>query len=143
MKRNACGIAALTALGALIAAASACQSTSITSAAPVAPGSVSASGNEGAGGAGGPSLKAGTPVAVSPLNNVTTATLTPTFAITGGGLTYSTAAVEYRFRVTDPAGTIAADSGLVSGATWTAAAPLTPKTKYTWIARSEYQGLNG
>ena len=43
----------------------------------------------------------------------------------------------------DAVGTIAADSGLVSSATWTPSAPLTPTSKYTWTARSEYQGLNG
>jgi len=31
----------------------------------------------------------------------------------------------------------------VSGTTWTPSAPLTPTSKYTWTARSEYQGLNG
>jgi hypothetical protein len=139
MNRNALGIAALTAL---VASAVACGSTSSTPATPVAP-SNSSGLNDAAGGAGGSSLKASAPVAQSPPNNVTTANLTPTLVVTGGGLTFSGGAVQYRFRIMDAVGTIAADSGLVSSASWTPSAPLTPTSKYTWIARSEYQGLNG
>jgi hypothetical protein len=129
-------------LTALVASSLACGSTSSTPATPVAP-SVSSTGlNDAVGGAGGSSLKASAPVAQSP-NNVSTSTLTPTFVVTGGGLTFASGTVQYRIRVVDTVGTIAADSGLVSGGTWTPSAPLTPTTKYTWMARSEYQGLNG
>jgi len=58
-------------------------------------------------------------------------------------MTFSSAAVQYRFRIIDATGTIAADSGVVSSATWAIPAPLTPTSRYTWIARSEYQGLVG
>ena len=57
------------------------------------------------------SLKASAPVAQSPIN-VTTSSLTPTLVVTGGGMTYSTAPVQYRFRIIDDTGTIAVDSGL-------------------------------
>jgi hypothetical protein len=140
MNRKFLGVAALTAL---VAFSTACGSTSSTPATPVAPSTSSPGLNDGAGGAGGSSLKAGAPVAQSPLNNVTTATLTPTLVVSGGGLTFSGGVVQYRFRIMDAVGTIAADSGLVGSATWTPSAPLTPTSKYTWIARSEYQGLNG
>ena len=137
MHRNTLGVAALTAL---VAFSVACASTPAT---PVAPSNPSTSVNDGAGGAGGSSLKAAAPVAQSPLNNVTTASLTPTLVVTGGGLMFSGGAVQYRFRIMDAVGTTAADSGLVSSGSWTPSAPLTPTSKYTWVARSEYQGLNG
>ncbi len=138
MDRTACGVVALMAA---MACAPACHSGASTPAAPLAPASASLS--DAAGGIGGSSLKASAPVAQSPVNNSTTSSLTPSFVVSGGGLTYASGAVQYRFRVTDAAGTIAADSGLVSGTTWTPSAPLTPTTKYSWAARSEYQGLNG
>lgn len=138
MDRTVCGVVALMAA---MACAPACHSGSSTPAAPLAP--ASASLNDAAGGIGGSSLKASAPVAQSPVNNVTTSSLTPSFVVSGGGLTYASGAVQYRFRVSDSAGTIAADSGLVSGNTWTPSAPLTPTTRYSWVVRSEYQGLNG
>jgi len=119
--RKAPGAALLTAL---LASLPACSSTSA-----LAPSPTSAS------------LSA--PVAQSPINNVTTTSLTPTLVVTGGGLTTGSGATQYRFRVVDPVGTITADSGLLCGATWTPSAPLTPTTKYTWMARSEYQGWSG
>jgi hypothetical protein len=137
MDRNALGIAVL---AALIASFPACQSTSST---PIAPSTSSRNADDAAGGIGGSSLKGSAPIAQAPLNSVTTSTLTPTLVVSGGGLTYASGAVQYRFRVMDDLGTIVADSGLVSSGTWTPSAPLTPTTKYTWIARSEYQGLNG
>jgi len=138
MSRTGVGIAAL---ALLLASSLACRSSS-TAATPAAP-SASASLNDTVGGAGGSSLKAAAPVAQSPVNNVTTASLTPTLVVTGGGLTYASGAVQYRFRVIDDAGAVAKDSGLMSSATWTIPAPLTPTSRYSWIARSEYQGLNG
>jgi hypothetical protein len=139
MYRTAAGIAVL---AVLLASSLACRSSS-TSSTPTAP-SVSAAGlNDAAGGAGGSSLKATAPVAQSPANNVTTTTLTPTLVVTGGGLTYASGAVQYRFRIIDSAGTVASDSGLMSSASWTVPTPLTPTSKYTWTARSEYRGLNG
>jgi len=138
MNRSALGIAVL---GTLIASL-ACRPASSTAASPTAPSPAGTSLNDAAGGVGGSSLKASAPVAQSP-NNVSTSSLTPTLVVTGGGLTYSSGAVQYRFRITDSLGTIAADSGLVSGTTWAPPAPLTPTSKYTWTARSEYQGLNG
>ncbi len=133
MERNTLGIAVL---AALMACVSACGSTP---APPLAPsGTSGASGNVG-----GPSLRASAPVTVSPLNNVTTSSLTPSLVVSGGGLTNASGAVQYRFRVTDTTGVPAADSGLVSSTTWVPSAPLTPTTSYTWTARSEYQGLTG
>src|ERR1700704_2964844 len=98
MNRKSLGVAALTAL---VAFSTACGSTSSTPATPVAPSTSSPGLNDGAGGAGGSSLKAGAPVAQSPLNNVTTATLTPTLVVSGGGLTFSGGVVQYRFRIMD------------------------------------------
>jgi hypothetical protein len=121
MDRNALGVAVLTALLAWLPA---CSSTSA-----LAPSTSS------------PSLSA--PVAQSPVNNVTTTSLTPTLVVSGGGLTTGSGPVQYRFRVVDPVGTTAADSGLLGSTTWTPSAPLTPTTKYTWMARSEYQGWSG
>jgi hypothetical protein len=138
--RNVLGVAVLTAA---IACLPACQSASSTSSTPVAPSAASTTLNDAAGGIGGSSLKATAPVAQSPANNSTTSSLTPTLVVSGGGLTYVSGTVQYRFRVMDTVGTIAADSGLVSSATWTPPAPLTPTSRYTWIARSEYRGLNG
>ncbi len=140
MDRNALGVAVLTAL---IGSSLACRATSSTSSTPMAPLDSSTGLNDTAGGAGGSSLKASAPVAQSPANNATTSSLTPTLVVTGGGLTYVSAPVQYRFRIVDAVGNIAADSGLLSSATWTPSAPLTPTSKYTWMARSEYQGLNG
>lgn len=137
MNRNTLGVAVLTAL---IAPSLACQSTS---SAPLVPTTSSSRPNDAADGSGGTSLKASAPVAQSPTNNATTSSLTPTLVVTGGGLTYSSAAVQYRFRIMDATGTIAADSGLLSSATWALSVPLTPTSKYTWIARSEYRGLTG
>jgi hypothetical protein len=116
----------------------ACTSTTAT---PLAPTSPPAGATDTA--PPGTSLKATAPVAQSPVNNSTLANLTPTLVVTGGGMTYSSAAVQYRFRIMDATGTIAADSGVVSSATWAITAPLTPTSRYTWIARSEYQGLVG
>ena len=137
MNRTAVPVALLAAL-----LASAC-STSSTGTMPLAPSSSSGSANDAAGGIGGSSLKAGAPIAVSPLNNVTVSSLLPTLVASGGALTYGTGAVQYRFRVLDALGTITADSGLVTGASWTVPTPLTPTSKYTWMARSEFRGLNG
>lgn len=137
MNRNTLGVVVLTAL---VAPSLACQSKSSTLLAPTPS---SASSNDTAGGPGGTSLKGSAPVAQSPANNATISSLTPTLVVTGGGLTYSSAAVQYRFRIMDATGTIAADSGLLSSATWVLAVPLTPTSKYTWIARSEYRGLTG
>jgi hypothetical protein len=142
MNRTALGVVALTALVTSSLACGSTSSTSSTPATPVAPSPSSTGLNDAVGGAGGSSLKASAPVAQSP-NNVSTPTLTPTFVVAGGGLMFASGAVQYRIRVVDTVGTIAADSGLVSGGTWTPSAPLTPTTKYTWMARSEYQGLNG
>jgi len=139
MNRTVFAVAVWTAL---VASSAACRSTSSAPAAPTGTSMPSSGLNDAAGGLGGSSLKASAPVAQSP-NNVSTSSLTPTFVVTGGGLTYASGAVQYRFRITDAVGTIAADSGLVSGTTWTPSAPLTPTSKYTWTARSEYQGLNG
>jgi hypothetical protein len=121
MDRKALGVAVLTAL---LASLPACSSTPA-----LAPSPTSAS------------LSA--PVAQSPVNNVTTTSLTPTLVVTGGGLTTGSGTTQYRFRVVDPVGTVTADSGLLGSATWTPSAPLTPTTKYTWMARSEYQGWSG
>lgn len=140
MNRNALGVAAL---GMLVVSSLGCRSTSSTPVTPTAPSPAATSLNDTAGGIGGSSLKASAPAAQSPINNVTTASLTPTFVVTGGGLTFASGAVQYRFRIIDDVGTIAVDSGLMSSATWTPSTPLTPTSKYTWIARSEYQGLNG
>jgi hypothetical protein len=137
MQRNALGIAAL---AALVASFPACQSTSST---PIAPSTSSTNTNDAAGGTGGSSLKGSAPVPQAPVNNVTTSTLTPALVVSGGGLTYVPGAVQYRFRVMDALGSVVADSGLMSSTTWTLPAPLTPTSKYTWVARSEYQGLNG
>jgi hypothetical protein len=138
MNWNTLGVAVL---AALVAPSLACQSTSST---PLTPTTSSTSLNDTVGvGPGGTSLKGSAPVAQSPINNVTTSNLTPTLVVTGGGLTYSSAAVQYRFRIMDATGTIAADSGLGSSATWALSVPLTPTSNYTWIARSEYQGLTG
>src|SRR3954464_1470661 len=127
-------------LTALIGSSLACGSTS-TPASPTPP-ALSVPGlQDAAGGLGGASLKASAPIAQSP-NNVATSNLTPTLVVSGGGLMYSNGTVQYRFRIVDAVGTVTADSGLVSGATWTVGSALTPTTKYTWMARSEYQGLN-
>jgi hypothetical protein len=137
MKRNTFGIALA---AALIALTLACTSNTAT---PVAPSTKSTSVNAAVGlGPGDTSLKASAPVANSPIN-VTVSSLTPTLVATGGGATYSSAPMQYRFRIMDDIGTIAADSGLQSSGVWTLSASLTPTSKYTWIARSEYQGLTG
>jgi hypothetical protein len=136
MQRNALGIAVL---AALVACSPACQSTSST---PIAPSTSSTNTNDAAGGSGGSSLKGSAPVAQAPVN-VTTSSLTPALVVSGGGLTYASGVVQYRFRVIDALGGVAADSGLVSGTTWTVPAPLTPTSKYSWISRVEYHGLNG
>jgi len=120
MDRNALGVAAL---AAVLAWLPACSSSALAPATPA------------------PGLSA--PVAQSPVNNATVASLTPTLVATGGGLTTGTGPVQYRFRVMDSVGTVAADSGLLNSETWTPSAPLTPTSKYTWTARSEYQGYSG
>ncbi len=94
-------------------------------------------------GPGGSSLKAAAPALLTPLNNTTVSSLTPTFTVSGGALTYSTIAPQYRVRVIDDVGTVTADSGLLSTGTWTVPAPLTPTSVYTWMARSESRGLTG
>lgn len=130
-------------LAALIAAAPACQSPSSPSSpasAPLAPSAAPASLNDTAVTG---SLKASAPTLVSPANSTTVSSLSPTLTVSGGGLTYATGTVQYRFRVFDRVGTVAADSGMVSGASWTPPAPLTPTAQYTWMARSEYRGLTG
>ncbi len=128
-------------LAAVIAAAPACQSTSSTGSAPLSPSSASTGANDTNGVNG--SLKASAPSPVSPVNNETVSSLSPALVATGGGLTYASGTVQYRFRVLDRVGTVTADSGLVTGATWTPPAPLTPTSQYTWMARSEYRGLTG
>jgi hypothetical protein len=135
MNRNTPGIAMLTML---LAPAWACTSSTATPAAPTV-----SSGSQNAAVPLGVSLKATTPVAQAPANNTAVSSLTPTFVVTGGGLANANAPVQYRFRIVNDAGTIAADSGIQSSATWTPAAPLTPTSQYVWSARSEYQGLTG
>jgi hypothetical protein len=93
--------------------------------------------------AGGASLKAGMPTAVAPVSNTVVASLTPTFLVSGGQLLYSSDAVQYRFRVMDSTGTVAADSGLQNAPSWTPSVPLTPTSTYSWIARAEYRGGTG
>src|SRR4051794_38668444 len=137
--RSAFGVVVLTAV--VIAASSACQSASSGSSTPLGPATAQQAANDPA--VGGSSLKASAPVAQSPANGATTSSLTPTLSVSGGGLTFSGGAVQFRFRIIDEVGTVAADSGLVSSATWTPSAPLTPTSRYTWTARSEYQGLSG
>jgi hypothetical protein len=137
IQRNVLAIAVL---GALVAFSPACQSTTST---PIAPTTASTNTNDAAGGNGGSSLKGSAPVAQAPVNNVTTPTLTPALVVTGGALTYASGVVQYRFRVMDALGSVVVDSGLVGSTTWTVPAPLTPTSRYTWLARSEYQGLNG
>jgi hypothetical protein len=88
-------------------------------------------------------LKAVAPTLVTPANNATIANLTPTFTVAGGALIYSSVLPQYRIRVVDATGTVTADSGLVTGTTWTVPAPLTPTSVYTWMARSETRGLVG
>jgi hypothetical protein len=134
MNRNTFGVVAAP----LMALSLACTSNTAT---PLAPTSQSASPADVA--PAGTSLKATAPRAQSPVNNATLSNLTPTLVVTGGGMTYSSAAVQYRFRIMNVTGTIAADSGVVNSATWAVTAPLTPTSRYTWIARSEYQGLVG
>jgi len=132
-----------TILTAATATALACLSVACQSAATTP--STSADTAEGISvlGPGGSSLKAVAPTLVTPALNATVANLTPTFTVAGGALIYSTAQPQYRIRVIDPVGTVTADSGLVSGFTWTVPAPLTPTTIYTWMARSETRGLTG
>ena len=135
MNRNTLGLVLAAPLMALSVA---CTSNTAT---PLTPTSASVGASDTA--PAGTSLKASAPVAQSPVNNAALPNLTPTLVVTGGGMMYSSAAVQYRFRIIDGAGTIAADSGVVSSATWAITAPLTPTSRYTWIARSEYQGLVG
>ena len=94
-------------------------------------------------GPGGSSLKAVAPSLSAPANNASVTTLSPTFVVAGGALTYSTIQPQYRVRVIDDRGTIAVDSGLMTGTTWTVPVPLTPTSVYTWMARSESRGLTG
>ena len=135
MNRNTVGVVFAVPLMVL---AVACSSNTATPLTPTSP-SLGATDTAPAG----TSLKATAPVAQAPVNNSTLSNLTPTLVVTGGGMTYSSAAVQYRFRIMDATGTIAADSGAVSSATWAITTPLTPTSRYTWIARSEYQGLVG
>jgi hypothetical protein len=135
MNRNTLGVAVLIAL---VAPWAACTSNTAT---PLTP--TTSSGSVSGGGPGGTSLKASAPVAQSPANNSTTSSLTPALVVSGGALANSNAAVQYRFRIVNDTGTTAVDSGVQSSATWTPSAPLTPTSRYTWIARSEYQGLTG
>src|SRR3954447_5753824 len=132
--------AAAAAAAVVLASAAACGSGSSVDT-PLGPAPAATS--EGAPVTPGAGLKASAPVVVAPANAATTSSLTPTLVVSGGGLTYLTRAVAYRFGGTDDAGNVAADSGLVSSATWTPAAPLTPTSRYTWAARSEYHGLSG
>jgi hypothetical protein len=135
MNRNTLGVVFAAPLMVLSLA---CSSNTATPLAPASPSPAAADTAPA-----GTSLKATAPVAQAPVNNSTLSSLTPTLVVTGGGMTYSSAAVQYRFRIMDATGTIAADSGAVSSATWAIIAPLTPTSRYTWIARSEYQGLVG
>ncbi len=136
MKRQMLAVACVTGL---VAASLGCQSAITgpelsTSASPDAVAAL---------GPGGSSLKAAAPVPVSPINNPTVSSLTPTLTITGGALTYSTGAPQYRYRIMDAVGAVTVDSGLQTAASWTPAAPLTPTSVYTWMARSETRGLTG
>lgn len=127
-------------LAAVMSAAAACQSASSAGSAPLAPSAASASVTDTAVTG---SLKASAPTLLSPANGTTVSSLSPALTVTGGRLTFDSGAVQYRVRIFDRVGTVAADSGLVSGPTWTPPAPLTPTSQYTWMARSEYRGLTG
>jgi hypothetical protein len=128
------GVVALTLTG----LSAACQSAATTPST-----SVPAAEDTAVLGPGGSSLKASAPTLVSPAASSTSANLLPTFTVAGGTLTYSSVQPQYRIRVTDPTGTVTADSGLISGTSWTVPLPLTPTTTYTWMARSEARGLVG
>jgi len=123
---------------ALALTSAACQSSSL----PSGPSSLSAApGGLFDVGPNGASLKASAPIPQTPVGNVVATSLTPAFIVTGGLLAYATDAVQYRFRVTDAAGAVI-DSGL-TGPVWTPAAPLTPRSNYQWVARTEYRGGTG
>src|SRR5262245_42367864 len=96
MNRNDLGVALLSA--AFIASSPACRPGSSTPAAPTAPLGSSGGLGDAAGGAGGASLKASAPVPQSPINNVTTSSLTPALVVSGGALVYASGAVQFRFR---------------------------------------------
>lgn len=121
------------------AASAGCQSTS----SPLVPSAAGAAGPNLATGPGGTSLKATPAGTVSPAGNVTTSSLTPTLVASAATLKYLAGTPQYRFRVTDEAGTLAADSGLQSSLSWTVPSPLTPTSKYSWTVRAEYRGLVG
>lgn len=136
MHRNTLWVALATTL---LTISLACETKSTP---PLAPSATLANDAPG-GGPGGTSLKASTPVAQSPINNVTISNLTPTLVASGGAATYSSTPVQYRFRIIDATGAVTGDSGLMNSATWALTAPLTPTSRYTWTARIEVGGLTG
>lgn len=136
MKRQ---LLTMAAAAGLVLSSMACQSSATGPASPA----VGGADNLSALGPGNTSLKAGAPTLVAPLNNAVVTSLTPTLSLTGGALKYTTATLQYRFRVTDDKGTVVADSGVQTSTSWTLPAPLTPTSTYTWVARTEVQGLTG
>ena len=90
------------------------------------------------------SLKASVPTVQSPVNDQRSASLTSTTLVaTAATGQYATLALQYRFQVSNDAGTLVQDSGLVGAPTWTIAITLTPLKRYTWKVRAEYQGTAG
>lgn len=90
------------------------------------------------------SLKASAPIALSPVNDQRSATLTSTTLVASPATgQYATLTLQYRFQIFNDAGTLVQDSGLVGAPTWTIALTLTPLKRYTWKVRAEYQGTAG
>ncbi len=119
---------------ALMALAIACSRQSATPTSPTA----TAAANAGAA-ADGSTLKVSAPALLSPLNDAQQNDA-PTLTVSASAGKYSDALpgpLTYRFQVLDPAGTIVAESGQISGLSYRVPTQLAFRVRHTWRVRAE------
>lgn len=83
------------------------------------------------------------PTPQSPTNGGILPSLTATLDASPATVDSSGLVVQYRFQVTNDAGTLVMDSGLVASPSWTTPVGLTPNKQFSWKVRGEAQGWAG
>lgn len=94
----------------------------------------------------GSSLKVSAPTPTSPINGQligASKTNGPTLLASSVSASYTSAAMQYRFRIVDASGVVSQQSALVNSPSWSVPVVMSPNSKYTWNVRAEYQGLVG
>ena len=83
------------------------------------------------------------PAAQSPTGGQLVGGLTVTLTAGSASVDQASFTLLYRFQILSDTGSVAEDSGLVSGTSWTSTKTLTPLAQFTWRVRAESQGFEG